>query len=38
MVDAIEKEKASARVPAWPWAPLGTVLKHVPVSVLRRMA
>ena len=38
IVDAIEKEKASARVPAWPWAPLGTVIKHVPVSVLRRMA
>jgi short-subunit dehydrogenase len=37
MVDAIEKEKASARVPAWPWAPLGFVIKHVPVGVLRRM-
>ena len=38
MVQAIEKEKASARVPAWPWAPLGFVVKHVPVSVLRRMS
>lgn len=37
MVAAIEKEKASARVPAWPWGPLGFVVKHVPVSVLRRM-
>jgi short-subunit dehydrogenase len=37
MVDAIEKEKASARVPAWPWAPLGLVIKHVPVGMLRRM-
>jgi len=38
MVEAIEKEKASARVPAWPWAPLGFVVKHVPVGVLRRMS
>ena len=38
MVEAMEKEKASARVPAWPWAPLGTVLKRVPVGLLRRMA
>ena len=38
MVEVIEKEKASARVPAWPWAPLGFVIKHVPVGVLRRMS
>lgn len=38
MVEAIEKEKKSARVPAWPWAPLGLVIKHVPVGVLRRMS
>ena len=38
MVDAIEKEKTSARVPAWPWAPLGFVIKHVPVGLLRRMS
>ena len=38
MVDAIEKEKASARVPAWPWGPLGFVVKHAPVGVLRRMS
>ena len=37
MVDAITKEKKSARVPAWPWAPLGSVIKHVPVGLLRRM-
>ncbi|MCF6379958.1 SDR family oxidoreductase [Nocardioides KLBMP 9356] len=37
MVETIVKEKASARVPAWPWAPLGFVIKHVPVGVLRRM-
>ena len=38
MVEAIEKEKPSARVPAWPWVPLGFVIKHVPVGVLRRMS
>jgi len=38
MVEAIEKEKKSARVPAWPWVPLGFVVKHLPVRVLRRMS
>ena len=36
MVRAIEKEKASARVPGWPWEPLGLALKHLPLSVARR--
>jgi hypothetical protein len=38
MVAAIEKEKDSARVPAWPWVPLGFVMKHLPVPLLRRFA
>jgi short-subunit dehydrogenase len=38
MVDAIEKEKKSARVPAWPWGPLGFVVRRVPVGILRRMS
>ena len=38
MVEAIEKEKKSARVPAWPWAPLGVVVRHAPVGLLRRMS
>lgn len=38
MVEAIETEKKSARVPAWPWVPLGVVIKRVPVGVLRRMS
>ena len=38
MVEAIEKEKKSATVPAWPWVPLGFVVKRVPVGVLRRMS
>ena len=37
MVAAIEKEKASARVPAWPWVPVGFALEHLPLPVARRM-
>ncbi|WP_459970326.1 SDR family oxidoreductase [Nocardioides pyridinolyticus] len=37
MVEAIEKEKPSAYVPGWPWAPLSVVMKHAPVPVFRRL-
>lgn len=37
MVDAIEKEKARASVPAWPWVPLGAALKHLPLPLARRL-
>ncbi|WP_203338227.1 SDR family oxidoreductase [Nocardioides limicola] len=37
MVDAIEKRKAKASVPAWPWMPLGNVVKHAPMPVVRRL-
>ena len=36
MVRAIEKEKASARVPEWPWVPLGAALKTLPLPIARR--
>jgi len=36
MVSAIEKEKSSARVPGWPWEPLGLVLKVLPLPLARR--
>jgi short-subunit dehydrogenase len=36
MVRVIEKERASARVPQWPWVPLAVVLKHMPLSIARR--
>jgi short-subunit dehydrogenase len=36
MVSVIEKEKASARVPPWPWSPLGVLLKHLPLPLARR--
>ena len=34
---AIEKEPAHARVPAWPWRPLGTVLRYLPVRLVARV-
>ena len=37
MVAAIEKEKASARVPGWPWEPVGFALKHLPLPIARRL-
>jgi short-subunit dehydrogenase len=36
IVEAIEKEKAHAKVPAWPWVPMGVVMRHAPISVVRR--
>ena len=37
MVEAIEKEKASACVPPLPWAPLSVVMKHAPLGVLKKL-
>lgn len=37
IVGAIEAGKDSAMVPTWPWWPLGTAMKHVPLAVLRRI-
>jgi short-subunit dehydrogenase len=37
MVAAMEKQKASARVPGWPWEPLGLLLKVLPLPVARRL-
>ena len=36
MVDAIEKEKASACVPPLPWAPVSVLMKHAPLPVLKK--
>ena len=33
MVEAIEKEKPHARVPAWPWVPLGAAMRHLPLPL-----
>ena len=37
MVEAIEKEKANALVPAWPWLPLGQAMRHLPLRLVRRI-
>jgi len=37
MVEAIEKEKAHAYVPALPWTALAPVLKHAPLPLLKRL-
>jgi len=37
IVSAIEKEKASACVPALPWAPMSVVMKHAPLPVLKKL-
>jgi short-subunit dehydrogenase len=37
IVDAIEKEKPSARVPGWPWVPVGFALRHLPLPLARRL-
>ena len=37
MISAIEKEKASACVPALPWAPLSVVMKHAPLGLFKKL-
>lgn len=37
LVKALLKEPAEASVPAWPWFPIGKVLKHAPLSVVRKL-
>jgi hypothetical protein len=38
MVAAIEREKDEAFVPRWPWEPVGFLMKHLPLSLVSRMA
>ncbi|WP_028649845.1 SDR family oxidoreductase [Nocardiopsis sp. CNT312] len=38
MVGAIEKRRAKAYVPAWPWVPIGWAMRVLPLSVVRKMA
>lgn len=37
MVAAIEGNKDVAMVPSWPWWPLGTAMRHVPLGVVRKL-
>ncbi|MGI8761000.1 MAG: SDR family oxidoreductase [Jatrophihabitantaceae bacterium] len=36
IVRAVEREVAEAEVPPWPWKPLGLVMRHAPLRVIRR--
>jgi len=36
-VEAIDSEVANAVVPAWPWRPISAVLRHAPLSVVRKL-
>jgi short-subunit dehydrogenase len=38
LVQAIERERPEAYVPSWPWAPLGILLRRLPLSVVARMS
>jgi short-subunit dehydrogenase len=38
MVRAIDREVATAAVPAWPWRPLSVVVRHAPLRLIRRLA
>ena len=37
IVSAIQKEKASACVPALPWAPMSVVMKHAPLPLFKKL-
>jgi short-subunit dehydrogenase len=37
MVRAIDREVATAAVPAWPWRPLAVVVRHAPLRLIRRL-
>ncbi|KGN34109.1 short-chain dehydrogenase [Knoellia sinensis KCTC 19936] len=37
MVEAIEKGVDNARVPGWPWKPLGTAIRHLPLRAVRKL-
>jgi short-subunit dehydrogenase len=37
IVDAVEKQKPRARVPAWPWVPVGFALQRLPLPLARRL-
>ena len=38
MVEAIEKRRAKAYVPAWPWVPISIAMRTMPLSIVRKLA
>jgi short-subunit dehydrogenase len=37
MVRAIESETAQAKVPAWPWIPVGFAMRHLPLALVAKL-
>ena len=37
LVKAIDKEPTEAKVPAWPWVPMGVVMKFAPLKFIAKM-
>lgn len=37
IVSAMEKRRGSAHVPAWPWVPLGVLMRVLPLPLVRRL-
>jgi len=37
LVKAIEKERPEAYVPEWPWAPIGFLMRHLPLRIVAKM-
>jgi hypothetical protein len=37
MVKAIEAERSTAKVPAWPWVPAGLALRYLPLRIVARI-
>jgi len=38
MIRAIERESTQAKVPAWPWVPVGFAVRHLPLRVIAKTA
>jgi short-subunit dehydrogenase len=38
MVKAIEREGADAKVPAWPWVPIGFLMRHLPLRIVSKVS
>ena len=38
MVKAIETERSTAKVPAWPWVPASLAMRYLPIRIVGRIA
>ncbi|CAM5670987.1 putative oxidoreductase [Streptomyces tanashiensis] len=38
MVQAIERERPEAKVPAWPWVPVGFLMRHLPLRLVAKVS